>query len=47
MRIIFEEVENGVMITEFFDAEDENSGEMQRQGWQSILDNFKNYTEQV
>lgn len=32
-----------VIIT--FDPENENPIEMQRQGWQSILDNFKKYTE--
>lgn len=33
-----------VIIT--FDAENENPVEMQQSGWQSILDNFKKYTEQ-
>ncbi len=28
-----------------FDAEKENSVDMQREGWQAILDNFKRYTE--
>ncbi|HAJ98789.1 MAG TPA: activator of HSP90 ATPase [Bacteroidales bacterium] len=28
-----------------FDPETENSIELQRNGWQAILDNFKNYTE--
>jgi uncharacterized protein YndB with AHSA1/START domain len=28
-----------------FDAENENPIEMQQQGWQMILNNFKNYTE--
>lgn len=32
-------------IVETFDAEAQNSVEMQRSGWQSILDNFKRYTE--
>ncbi|MES2829783.1 MAG: SRPBCC family protein [Bacteroidota bacterium] len=32
-----------VVIT--FDAETEHSEEMQRGGWQAILDNFKKYTE--
>jgi len=32
-------------VIETFDAESENSAEMQRAGWQSILDNFKKYTE--
>lgn len=29
-----------------FDSEDQNPLDMQRQGWQSILDNFKKHTEQ-
>ncbi len=38
--------ENGkVKIIETFDAETENTLELQRFGWQSILDNFKNYVE--
>lgn len=32
-------------ITSTFDAENENPVEMQREGWQAILDNFKKYTE--
>lgn len=32
-------------IVETFDAESQNSVEMQRSGWQSILDNFKRYAE--
>ncbi|KAA9333642.1 SRPBCC family protein [Adhaeribacter soli] len=32
-------------VAETFDAEDTNSAEMQRQGWQAILDNFKKYVE--
>lgn len=32
-----------VIVT--FDAETQNSEEMQRGGWQAILDNFKKYTE--
>lgn len=32
-------------ITETFDAETENSEELQRAGWQSIMDNYKKYTE--
>lgn len=33
----------GVEIS--FDPEEENSIELQRNGWQAILDNFKKYTE--
>jgi len=32
-------------IVESFEAENENSIEMQKGGWQAILDNFKKYTE--
>lgn len=32
-------------ISETFDPESQNSVEMQRAGWQSILDNFKSYVE--
>lgn len=32
-------------VTVIFDAEKENSAEMQKNGWQSILDNFKTYVE--
>jgi uncharacterized protein YndB with AHSA1/START domain len=32
-------------ITITFDAEQENSPEMQREGWQAILNNFKRYVE--
>lgn len=38
---------NGDMLTvsTTFEAENENSLEMQRDGWQAILDNFKKYAE--
>ena len=32
-------------VTTTFDAENENPVELQRTGWQSILDNFKKYVE--
>lgn len=32
-------------VTESFEAESENPVEMQRGGWQAILNNFKTYTE--
>jgi len=37
----------GTRVTETFEAESQNSVEMQRDGWQSILNNFKKYTESV
>jgi hypothetical protein len=32
-------------VTTTFDAEQENSIDMQRDGWQAILNNFKTYVE--
>ena len=34
-------------VTETFDAETENSVELQEAGWQAILDNFKKYVESL
>ncbi len=41
----FEVTPEGTKITQTFDPENENTLEMQRQGWQAILNNFKTYTE--
>ena len=45
VSICFVPVADGIKIIESFDTEDEHSVEQQRQGWQSILNNFKTYTE--
>ncbi|CAD0006072.1 SRPBCC family protein [Flavobacterium chungangense] len=45
VEISFNEIPNGVEIIESFDPETQNPEEMQRGGWQTILDNFKNYAE--
>lgn len=45
VEIRFKQEENTVIVEEDFETEDENSAELQRTGWQAILDNFKNYTE--
>ncbi|GJL95033.1 MAG: hypothetical protein DHS20C05_14380 [Hyphococcus sp.] len=45
VQITFAPVDGGVRIIETFDAEDEFSGEQQRQGWQSILNNFTRHVE--
>lgn len=37
---------NETKVVETFDAESTNPVEMQRGGWQAILDNFKKYTEE-
>ncbi|MFK7692739.1 SRPBCC family protein [Paenibacillus sp. HJGM_3] len=36
---------NNTKVIETFDAETTNSVEMQKAGWQAILDNFKKYSE--
>jgi uncharacterized protein YndB with AHSA1/START domain len=45
VSVTFAEQGGETRIVETFDAESENSVEMQRGGWQSILDNFKTYAE--
>lgn len=45
VKITFDEIPEGVKVTEAFDPETENPAEMQQQGWQAILDNFKGYCE--
>jgi uncharacterized protein YndB with AHSA1/START domain len=45
VKISFEESDGKTFISETFEAESTNSLEMQQDGWQSILDNFKSYTE--
>lgn len=38
--------ENGVtVVTQIFEPETENAPELQKNGWQAILNNFKNYVE--
>lgn len=43
--ITFESDGSATKVTESFEAESENPVEMQKGGWQAILDNFKHYTE--
>ena len=45
VSITFESVNGGVKVVETFEAEDANSAEMQRQGWQCILNRFSSYVE--
>src|SRR5688572_6274792 len=46
VSVVFTEEGNKTRVVETFDPESENSLEMQRTGWQAILDNFKKYVEQ-
>lgn len=45
VKVEFAESGNGVLVKTTFDAETENPPEMQRAGWQAILDNFGRYVE--
>ena len=45
VKINFTNQGNETKVVETFEAENENSIELQRGGWQNILDNFKKYTE--
>lgn len=47
VAITFKEQDGTTEIIETFDAENENPAEMQQQGWQAILDNFKKHAEAV
>lgn len=44
--IVFKTLDNKIEVVETFEAENENPIELQRGGWQAILDNFKKYVEQ-
>jgi uncharacterized protein YndB with AHSA1/START domain len=45
VKLIFTALNNETKVIENFEAESENSLELQLKGWQNILDNFKLYTE--
>jgi len=45
VSISFEPTETGVQVLETFETEDLHTGEMQKQGWQSILNRFAAYVE--
>jgi len=45
VKITFNGNKNETKVVETFQAESTNSMEMQREGWQAILDNFKHYVE--
>ncbi|MBK7752113.1 MAG: SRPBCC family protein [Flavobacteriales bacterium] len=44
-EILFSPENDGTRVVESFDAETQNSVEMQKGGWQAILDRFKAYAE--
>lgn len=45
VTVKFESLPEGVKIIEAFEPENENPEEMQRAGWQAILNNFAKYAE--
>lgn len=45
VEIDFEEAGDAVVLNQRFDPEALNSEEMQKQGWQAYLDNFKKFVE--
>lgn len=46
VTVDFEETDGQVRIVEVFEAEQTNATELQKNGWQAILDRFKYYSEQ-
>ncbi len=47
VKITFSSVGNETEIVETFEAEEINSMEIQRDGWQAILNNFRQYAESM
>lgn len=45
VEIEFSEQPGGVLVKETFDAESENPPELQREGWQAILESFRRHVE--
>lgn len=46
-RVEFLPIQSGTRVITQFDAENSNPLEMQQNGWQAILDNFKRYAENI
>ena len=47
VSVVFSQNGNQTKVVETFDPESENPIEMQRGGWQAILDSFRKYTESI
>jgi uncharacterized protein YndB with AHSA1/START domain len=45
VTILFSAEGNETTVTEMFEAESTHSADMQKQGWQAIMDNFKKFVE--
>ncbi|MCE6992943.1 SRPBCC family protein [Dyadobacter sp. CY323] len=46
VKVVFTDHNGSTTVTEIFDAEQTHSVEMQKAGWQAILDNFKKHVEE-
>jgi len=46
VRVDFSDDNGATKVTETFEAESTNSVELQKGGWQAILDNYKKHAEQ-
>ena len=46
VRIRFSQTAGGTLVEESFEAEELNSSDLQRSGWQAILENFRKYVEE-
>lgn len=46
VTVKFDRMDRNIIVTENFQPENQNPVDLQRGGWQAILDNFKKYTEQ-
>lgn len=47
MEVFFEHTDCGVLVKEVFDPENQNPEDLQQQGWQAILLQFKKYVEEA
>lgn len=46
VSVVFDHKDDKTRVTETFEVEKANDPELQKQGWQAILDNFKKYVEE-
>jgi hypothetical protein len=47
VQLVMRENGNSTEVTITFEAENQNPVELQREGWQAILNNYKRYTESL
>ena len=47
VSVRFSQIEGGTKVEVVFDAENENAEELQRNGWQAILNNYKIHAEKT